>query len=124
MAPGLAVILSLSLSSDSSSLSAFKREAERVIGKPIEVKYFQNAGPEGGKSNCLAIPVEIRIRTGPTPGLQVLILAHELGHVIVCSRGIGPVIYTIPQAPLRAKPILVARSGLFDELLYRAFGRG
>jgi hypothetical protein len=109
---GLAVLLLISSSNDNPSLSSFKSEAERAIGKHIEVKYYQNAGPEGGETNCVLDPVEIKIRTGFAPELQDLLLAHELGHVIVCSRGIGVVIYTIPTAPPMLKPILVGLSSL------------
>jgi hypothetical protein len=38
---GLAVILLLSSSSNNPSLSSFKRGAEKAIGKPIKITYYQ-----------------------------------------------------------------------------------
>jgi hypothetical protein len=108
----LAVVLLVLSSSKNPSLSSFQKEAEKAIGKPIKVVYYQNAGPEGGQTDCASNPVEIKIRTGFTSELQDLLLAHELGHVIVCSRNIEIVIYTIPTAPPLAKPILVGLSSL------------
>jgi hypothetical protein len=86
------------------SLVTFQKEAERAIGKRVRIERNVSGVP-GGQTICESNPVEIRI--GPEFGreIQDLILAHELGHVILCSRNVR-VQVTVLNVPANLRPVL------------------
>jgi hypothetical protein len=102
---GLLILgLALSAATNNPRLVSFHRDAEKAIGKHIDVIYA--ADVQGGQTECNLNPVRIKIGTDLTQEIQELALAHELGHVIVCSRKIGTDTYTLASAPAQLKPIL------------------
>jgi len=87
-------------------LLAFRREAEKTIGKRTRIEYNVR-GIEGGQTRCELNPVEIKIGPGVTKEIQDSILAHEFGHVILCSRDITVSMYRDPDTPKELLPIML-----------------
>lgn len=72
-----------------SPLKLFQQEAEKELGRPIVIL---EAGNEmltyTGQTFCDQNPVVIKVRAGLPPEVKGQVLAHELGHALLCARGI------------------------------------
>lgn len=88
---------------DSPRIVSFKREAEKAIGKYIHITYVDELGPSAGNSRCVDNPVEIKIDRNFGPKTRELLIAHELGHVMLCSRHIEIRITYDPAIPIPSK---------------------
>jgi hypothetical protein len=83
-----AFLLTAILSLPESPLQKFQREAEQVLGKPIQiVEVTDNMGVNTGQTFCDENPVVIKLLATLDPGTKEQVLAHELGHSILCARG-------------------------------------
>jgi hypothetical protein len=57
------------------------------LGRPINVSEVDNLG-NLGETSCDLNPVLIKIRSGLDAQLGEQVLAHELGHALICGRGV------------------------------------
>src|SRR5436309_4963265 len=89
-------------------LYAFKCQAEHAIKKAVKIVNDKSMGLYGGSTDCDSDPVLIRIGTNHNPEVQELLLAHELGHVIVCSHNMFRMAALSPSSPVPLKGILTA----------------
>jgi hypothetical protein len=69
-------------------IDLFQQEAETSLGRPIRILESDEMGMSNGQTFCDQNPVLIKLRKGLEPGLRDQILAHELGHALLCARGI------------------------------------
>jgi hypothetical protein len=70
------------------SLESFQRDAEKALGRTITITETDDVGSNNGETYCDRDPVLIRVRPGLVEDLRQQVLAHELGHAILCGRGI------------------------------------
>lgn len=67
----------------------FQKEAAKALGRKIEViETMEGLAAADGNTSCERNPLRIRIRPGLDPEYRQLVLAHELGHVMLCAQGI------------------------------------
>jgi hypothetical protein len=71
----------------SGTIEAFKSEAENALGKQIVIKDGET-GTYLGLTNCDRNPVLIVMHPGMNADLHESVLAHELGHALICAAGI------------------------------------
>jgi hypothetical protein len=95
------------------SLESFQREAEQALRRPISIIEASEMGANLGETFCDQNPVLIRIRSGIDTKLSQAVLAHELGHALLCGRGILSSTNSIPpfDGPLSIVPSLGATIG-------------
>ena len=88
------------------SLESFQREAERALRRPIRIVEASEMGPDLGETFCDQNPVLIKIRSGLSAKLSQAVTAHELGHALICGRGILNTTNSIPpfEGPLSIVP--------------------
>jgi hypothetical protein len=111
----LSILVTLATPELKPSIAAFKRDAEKAIGKPIKVVDANLVVGEGGETNCEQNPVLIKIGSNNSPEFKQLVLAHELGHVMVCSRGFKPwVKIRISTTPPIIRPIMPVLGGILS----------
>jgi hypothetical protein len=58
------------------------------LGRPVRIIDSNEMGPDNGETFCDQDPVLIKVRFGLSENLRQEVLAHELGHALVCGRGI------------------------------------
>lgn len=80
---GLTLLLQLN-----PKLDSFKHEAETALRGRIEIVESEDIGISNGQTYCDRSPIRIVIRAGLAPDLKEQVLAHEIGHALLCSRGI------------------------------------
>jgi hypothetical protein len=78
------------------SLESFQQEAERSLSRPISIIDVNEMGADMGETFCEQNPVLIRIRSGLDAKLRGAVLAHELGHALLCGQGILSTTNSIP----------------------------
>lgn len=91
-------------------LYTFKRDAEKAIKKTVKIVSDKNIVLYGGLTDCDSDPVLIRIGTNYKPEVRELLLAHELGHVILCGRKMFRMAPLSPSSPTLAQAILTGLS--------------
>lgn len=79
--------LTLLLQSNS-GLDSFRREAEKALGNKIEVVESESTGINNGETHCDTTATRIVTRAGLPWDLKEQVLAHEIAHALLCSRGI------------------------------------
>jgi hypothetical protein len=70
------------------SLDSFKADAERALGIPVRIVETDQTGTAMGQTFCETQEVLIQIQPGLETELHKQVLAHELGHAILCATGI------------------------------------
>jgi hypothetical protein len=70
-----------------SKIDSYLSEAQQRIGRPIHVTQMPESDPELGLTTVKVDEVVIQIRRGLTGEFEDDVLAHELGHVLLRSRG-------------------------------------
>jgi hypothetical protein len=86
---GLTLLLQLN-----PGLESFKREAENALGNKIEVIESESTGSDNGQTLCDRTSAKILIRRGLPDDLKEQVLAHEIGHALLCARGLGGFSYS------------------------------
>lgn len=82
------------------SLDSFKREAESALGVPIQIIESSKTGGALGETFCAKDSVLIVIERGLAEDLRDPVIAHELGHALLCARGIRTVAKLTDQGTL------------------------
>lgn len=85
------------------TLESFQKEAENALGKKIEITESADTGAANGQTYCDATPVRIIIKRGLESSLRKQVLAHEIGHALLCSRGI--VVYSASTTTARIENV-------------------
>jgi hypothetical protein len=70
------------------TIDDFKVEAEAALGASITI-HVADTGIDLGQTFCDKSHAEIAIAAGLSEPLRTAVLSHELGHVILCARGIS-----------------------------------
>ena len=87
------LVFAVATASAQTSLESFQREAEKVLGRPISINESNElVGAALGQTHCDQNPLLIKIRSGLDAKLRQQVLAHELGHALLCGRGIVSVV--------------------------------
>jgi hypothetical protein len=85
----LMLLVVISTTSAQHRLDSFKREAEKALGRSVKIiETVEGLGIANGATYCELDPVLINIRPGLAEELRIEVEAHELGHALLCGRGI------------------------------------
>ncbi len=91
------LLVAVATISAQTSIESFQREAEKALGRPISISETNELGVNNGETYCDLNPVLIKIRSELDANLRQQALAHELGHALICGRGILSVTKSIPS---------------------------
>lgn len=95
-------------------LESFQHEAEKALGRPIKIVDSNETGIDLGQTYCDKNPVLIKLRAGLDPEFRDQVLAHELGHALLCSRGI--VVFSVTTDTARARGVSEIASNLGSQI--------
>ncbi len=86
---GLTFLVAASaLAAAQTTIDSFKAEAEASLNARIEITDSITSGGDMGETYCQYRPVAIRLEAGLSAQLREAVLSHELGHAILCARGV------------------------------------
>ena len=109
LAPFLAVLLADQVAQK--PLESFQLDAEKALGKRIVITESDKTGIANGQTFCDQDPIAIVLRSGLLPDLKDQVLAHELGHAILCSRGIAIFSYSTEEVGAKGLSEIVGLLG-------------
>ena len=82
------LVIASALEAGQATIDSFKAEVEASLNAQIEITESIAPGGDMGETYCQVRPVAIRLEANLPAELREAVLSHELGHAILCARGI------------------------------------